>query len=118
MGVLTDLVGLGGRFMTLQFSRDNEREADALGAEILDRAGLPQLGLALFFERMGEWERERRGPGAASGSLDFLRTHPATTERKEWAQALVDKEGVVVPEALAAEFRKLKEDVAAIPAKK
>lgn len=57
----------------LAYSREAEREADALAREMLTDAGIGDAGLAAFFERIED------RLGADGGG--FLSTHPATAER-------------------------------------
>ena len=60
----------------LNFTRDNEREADRVGLQILDQAGLDPRGMANFFERLQRATRVYEG-----GAPSYLRTHPLTFER-------------------------------------
>jgi len=60
----------------LNFTRDNEREADRVGLQILDQAGLDPSGMATFFERL-----QRATRVYESGAPSYLRTHPLTFER-------------------------------------
>ncbi|MGH8634050.1 MAG: M48 family metallopeptidase, partial [Burkholderiales bacterium] len=60
----------------LNFTRDNEREADRVGLQILDQAGLDPRGMASFFERL-----QRATRVYESGAPSYLRTHPLTFER-------------------------------------
>jgi predicted Zn-dependent protease len=60
----------------LNFTRDNEREADRVGLQILDQAGFDPRGMAGFFERM-----QRATRVYESGAPSYLRTHPLTFER-------------------------------------
>jgi len=60
----------------LNFTRDNEREADRVGVQILDRAGFDPRGMPLFFERLQRATRLYEG-----GAPSYLRTHPLTFER-------------------------------------
>ena len=60
----------------LNFTRDNEREADRVGLQILDQAGFDPRGMASFFERMQRATRVYEG-----GAPSYLRTHPLTFER-------------------------------------
>jgi predicted Zn-dependent protease len=60
----------------LNFTRDNEREADRVGLQILDQAGLDPRGMADFFERLQRATRVYEG-----GAPSYLRTHPLTFER-------------------------------------
>jgi len=60
----------------LNFTRDNEREADRVGLQILDQAGFDPRGMAGFFERL-----QRATRVYESGAPSYLRTHPLTFER-------------------------------------
>jgi predicted Zn-dependent protease len=60
----------------LNFTRDNEREADRIGLQLLDGAGLDPRGMAIFFERLQRATRIYEG-----GAPSYLRTHPLTFER-------------------------------------
>jgi predicted Zn-dependent protease len=60
----------------LNFTRDNEREADRVGLQILDQAGFDPSGMASFFERL-----QRATRVYESGAPSYLRTHPLTYER-------------------------------------
>lgn len=60
----------------LNFTRDNEREADRVGLQLLDAAGFDPRGMAVFFERLQRATRLYEG-----GAPSYLRTHPLTFER-------------------------------------
>jgi len=60
----------------LNFTRENEREADRVGLQILDQAGFDPRGMAGFFERL-----QRATRVYESGAPSYLRTHPLTFER-------------------------------------
>jgi beta-barrel assembly-enhancing protease len=60
----------------LNFTRDNEREADRVGLQILERAGYDPHAMAVFFERLQRATRLYEG-----GAPSYLRTHPLTFER-------------------------------------
>lgn len=60
----------------LNFTRDNEREADRVGLQLLDNAGFDPRGMAFFFERLQRATRLYEG-----GAPSYLRTHPLTFER-------------------------------------
>ncbi len=60
----------------LNFTRDNEREADRVGLQLLDAGGFDPRGMAVFFERMQRATRIYEG-----GAPSYLRTHPLTFER-------------------------------------
>jgi Zn-dependent protease with chaperone function len=72
---------LGG----LQYSRENERQADSQAWEILLRANIDPRSLTKFFRQM------RRSEGGDGASADVFSTHPATSERiqlleKKWVE--------------------------------
>ena len=54
----------------LNFTRDNEREADRVGLQILDQAGFDPRGMAGFFERL---QRATRLQDSSAPS--YLPTH-------------------------------------------
>lgn len=60
----------------LNFTRDNEREADRVGVQMLEAAGFDPRGMAAFFERLQRATRFYEG-----GAPSYLRTHPLTFER-------------------------------------
>ncbi|NDU86037.1 MAG: M48 family metallopeptidase [Ferrovum sp.] len=59
----------------LNFSRDNEREADRLGIRRLLKTNYDPKAMATFFTKLGRYGRFYEGAPA------FLQTHPLTTER-------------------------------------
>jgi predicted Zn-dependent protease len=66
---------LAGSYM-LKFSRDDEREADRVGAQIMERAGYDPREMIAFMETL------RRAQGRDPGSVAvFLSSHPAPGER-------------------------------------
>jgi predicted Zn-dependent protease len=76
---------LAGGYM-LKFSRDDEREADRVGVEIMRKAGWDPRGMAEFMETL---HREQgRDPGAVQV---FLSTHPAPGERAAVLRQLAGK---------------------------
>ncbi|MBI2297297.1 MAG: M48 family metallopeptidase [Betaproteobacteria bacterium] len=60
----------------LNFTRDNEREADRVGLQILEQAGFDPRAMAVFFERL-----QRATRVYETGAPSYLRTHPLTFER-------------------------------------
>lgn len=74
-GVIAVAADAGANLLTLRFSRDAERDADAEGVAILDRAGLTPRGMITFFTTLKSEE------GVAGSIPAFLSTHPATEER-------------------------------------
>jgi len=70
-------VGLNGIF--LKNSREDESEADALGAHIMSEAGYDPVALAQFFQKL----EARGGPGVP----EFLSDHPSPGNRVEAVEA-------------------------------
>nr|WP_255216131.1 M48 family metallopeptidase [Pseudenhygromyxa sp. WMMC2535] len=62
---------------TQAHSRDQERDADEGGRELLMAAGVDPIGMATFFERM------ERDQGSLPGAAVLLSTHPNPGERAE-----------------------------------
>lgn len=60
----------------LNFSRENEREADRVGLTILEKAGFDPRAMPAFFERL-----QRATRLYANNAPAYLRTHPLTYER-------------------------------------
>lgn len=108
MGTLADIASTGGQLLNLKFSRDHERDADALGAELLREAKLPLSGMQAFFERMNEFEKSSDGLAMDSGLLSILKTHPQTQERIDTARALVSPQGAEVPARQREAYARLK----------
>lgn len=78
--ISTVLAGVPAAMLTLRYSRDHEREADAFAIEVMLRNGLPPAALADVLVRLDQ----RRG--AASDAepergQDFMSTHPHTQAR-------------------------------------
>ena len=66
---------LAGSYM-LKFSRDDEREADRVGAQIMRRAGWDPRAMADFMDVL------RKAQGHDPGSVEtFLSSHPGAAER-------------------------------------
>jgi predicted Zn-dependent protease len=66
--------------LSLKFSRDAEREADAQGLERLHRAGIDPRGMPEFFEVMAR--------GSASVPV-LLSTHPVSEARQRTLSARI-----------------------------
>jgi len=71
---------LGGQAAAIQaqinFTRQNEVEADRIGIRTLSLAGYDPAGMAEFFEKMGRITRSM-----GEGPPEFLRTHPVSVSR-------------------------------------
>ncbi len=66
--------------MGINFTRDNETEADHLGIQTLARAGYDPVAMATFFQRMQAAYRSDEGYGKYK-MPDFLIDHPVTSSR-------------------------------------
>lgn len=69
----------------LKFSRDLESEADRQGLAALKRAGIEPQGMVSFFDKL------RKQEGATPPAL--LSTHPASEDRMQSLQAMVQGQG-------------------------
>jgi predicted Zn-dependent protease len=63
----------------INFTRENEYEADRVGIGVLASAGYDPNAMASFFETLGR--RSGGATGANARILEFLQTHPVTTTR-------------------------------------
>jgi predicted Zn-dependent protease len=63
--------------MQINFTRDNEAEADRVGMKILAGSNFDPRAMPVFFERMQQSTRFSGGRGIP----EFLRTHPVTVSR-------------------------------------
>lgn len=68
--------GLTANSLFLKFSRDDEREADRVGLQILRRAGWDGRGMVELFELLGR--ESRRRPGSVE---TFFSSHPSPQDR-------------------------------------
>jgi beta-barrel assembly-enhancing protease len=66
----------------INFTRENEYEADRIGFQRLDAAGFDVTAMASFMERLQKSSRYSDG-----GAPSYLRDHPVTSERIAEAQA-------------------------------
>lgn len=79
----------GAQYATVQtqlnFTRDNEREADRVGVQVLERSGLDPRAMPSFLERLQRAYRlyETNAPS-------YMRTHPLTYERIADVQSRVE----------------------------
>jgi hypothetical protein len=72
-------LGLGVNSVFMKYSREAEKEADALGARIMAGAGYDPVAMATFFEKLAA-EGGSRGPA-------FLSSHPSPGNRVENVRA-------------------------------
>jgi Zn-dependent protease with chaperone function len=115
-GAAGSAVAQGSQFglgtLLLKYSRDFEKQADLLGAQIMARAGYDPRALARMFETI---ERESKGDGG--GSPQWLSSHPNPGNRTVY----ITKEAEMLTIARAAderEFAPIKTAFASLPAPK
>lgn len=85
-GGLTDIgTQLGASVLLSSYSRDNEREADALGQEYMVRAGYPASGMVGLQQLLVSQEKE--SPGMLQ---TMFSTHPMSSERRDTARQLAE----------------------------
>lgn len=97
---------LAGGYM-LKFSRDDEREADDVGAAIMRRAGWDQREMITFMETL------RKVQGRDPASLEtFLSSHPAPAERAKRLRGTLRSGGTKD----SARFRQIRARLARLPA--
>lgn len=98
---------LAGGYM-LKFSRDDEREADRVGAQIMRRAGWDPHGMIEFMDAL------RRQQGRDPGSVQvFLSSHPGPAERAELLRKSL--RGTSGGRRDSAEFQRIKARVQQMP---
>ena len=78
----------------LNFSRENEIEADRVGITVMAAAGYDPNGMATFFETLN---RHTGGLGPNARILEFLQTHPVTTTRVAEARGRAEVYPIVRP---------------------
>jgi hypothetical protein len=101
-------IGLGA--LMLRYSRDFEKQADLLGAQIMARAGYDPRGLAHMFETI---ERESKKEGGG-GSPQWLSSHPNPGNRTQY----ITKEASLLtlgPAPNTDQFEPIKTAFAALP---
>jgi predicted Zn-dependent protease len=78
--VLGPLLEAGTGLLFLKYSRDDERQADALGVEYAAKTGYDTNRMADFFATL---QRQETLEGGAGGSLpEWFSTHPSSTDRE------------------------------------
>ena len=90
-GIAAILVNNAPYLMQMKFSRDHEREADAMGFQYMMKANINPRGMVAFFEKIQK-EHDEAGAPDMDGALSMLSTHPATKERITSLNALIKNE--------------------------
>lgn len=91
---MVNLMGQGGDLVLASYSRDQEFEADAIGMRYLSRAGYEAGASASFLISLGRQSALHARLANQShdvNRVDWLASHPGTTERIEEAQTLAHK---------------------------
>jgi predicted Zn-dependent protease len=78
----------------LNYSRENEFEADRVGISVLAAAGYDPYAMSAFFETLS---RRTGGSGQNAKILEFLQTHPVTTARVAEAKSRATDYPIVRP---------------------
>ncbi|MFO7866313.1 MAG: M48 family metalloprotease [Candidatus Aminicenantes bacterium] len=90
----SDLAGVGVQLLFLKFSRDDERQADSLGAEYATKVGYDTGELADFFQTL-----KRLNPGNTGGLPGWFSTHPPPGERIDSVESATQEWQEKVPES-------------------
>jgi predicted Zn-dependent protease len=105
LGILTgsqEISGLaqqGAQLYLASYSRDQEREADALGIRYLRRAGYDTRAMAGFLTGLEGYERLQTILFGRSGAPpSFFANHPSTPERVAAARELATSAAALVPD--------------------
>ena len=85
-GSTGDIGHLGNALVNLHYSREAEREADAIALQLLKEAHIDRNGLAVFFKKATE-----QSLNIDDSLLSYLSTHPSTKERITAIEASVEK---------------------------
>lgn len=80
-GILALITQKSAFLLMQKFSRDHEREADEVGFAYLEKARINPEGMITFFEKLKD---EHKNAQALDETLNFLSTHPTTSNRIEF----------------------------------
>lgn len=84
----------GSQQSMVNFTRENEYEADRIGIELLQNAHFDANGMVEFFQIMGQLSGS-----SELGNIEYLRTHPVSSNRVAEAISRVKKTRVVDDQA-------------------
>lgn len=104
--VLESLGGVAGELVELDWSREDEHEADRIAVETCAKAGIDPLALERAFEAM---------ESAAKGQPEIPKwfgTHPPTAERRDAVRETAQDHPVVGATPIAVDWAKLREAIA------
>jgi len=94
---------VGVELLTLRFSREQEREADVMGVQLLYRAKIDPDGAIRFFERLSDKDKER---------IELLSTHPMSQARAARLKAEVAALPKQVPEPFTFDWNTVQNSMA------
>jgi len=86
-GILATGAGLSQQAQ-INYTRQNESEADRIGIQLLARAGYNPEGMVSFFDTLNRWVRTQ-----GAGPPEYLRTHPMTVTRVAEARQRTEQFG-------------------------
>ena len=105
---LMQTAGQAAQLYLLQFSREQEYEADSVGVRLLAASGYDPTGAAEFLDSLDKYSKlEAQISGQQAAPPEFLSTHPNTAERVRRAAAeaqAVPRSGAVTPENSRAQY--------------
>ena len=81
----------GSQQSLVNFTRENEYEADRYGVELMQTAGFDARGMAEFFEILSQLSGN-----SELGNIEYLRTHPVSSNRVAEAQNRARNQGITV----------------------
>jgi hypothetical protein len=108
--ILTEVgVGFAANSLFLKYSRDAEKQADLLGAQILYDAGYDPTGMPEFFEKLAA---ESGGRGS-----EFFSSHPNPGNRAQTVSAEISRLGSRAPNYIDnfSDFRRIKDRLDDVP---
>ncbi len=88
------VIAKGADLVSLKHSRDDEREADAQGLRFLSNAKVDGSGMISFFKKLHDTEEAVMGGAGktVNHSLQFLSTHPLSSERVQRLEELLKQQ--------------------------
>lgn len=106
VGTIGSLIfGQSATLASLGYSRDMERQADAEGVRLLQRAKVDLSGLRRFLERLQERS------DSADSVLRFLSTHPLTAERLQRIDEQIRAAGPIDPVGFSIDWKQMKTEI-------
>ncbi len=84
------VAGVGAQILSLKYSRDFEKQADAYGMDYLNNSGYPPHAMIEVMEKLESISQSR--------PLEFFSTHPSPENRKELLlERIAEKNYIVTP---------------------